>query len=57
MATFKLVFEADNAAFDDGDHEMVRILRDVTERVEVGDYNGIIRDSKGNKVGEFSLEN
>lgn len=55
---FHVKFDTDNAAFADGDciHEIARILRDVTSRLEAGNPEGSIYDSNGNKVGEYRLQ-
>lgn len=63
MREFKLAIQCDNDAFADGNEvaEIVRILREVAERLEAGD-NGVIsgmhrnvHDTNGNPVGTFVL--
>ena len=46
----------DNAAFE-GTHpgELVRILKDVAERVVRGAVDGKLRDINGNTVGDFEI--
>jgi hypothetical protein len=59
MASFRLRFEMDNAAFSDGNHpaEVARILHDIAERVAPGCTDcGIIRDINGNTVGRWSMD-
>lgn len=56
--TFTVKFDTDNAAFEDeqGETEIARILRDIADRVESGEYCGkfqTIRDLNGNDVGRF----
>jgi hypothetical protein len=58
--SFKLEFETDNAAFEEGDCpevEIVRILRDVAATVADldGTKSGNVVDSNGNTVGSWSL--
>jgi hypothetical protein len=48
-------FSTDNAAFDDERVEVVRILQLIAARVENGDVSGVIRDSNGNRVGQWNL--
>ena len=55
---FKLEFRTGNAAFD-GDAkwmEIDTILRAVADRAGDGQASGIIRDSNGNRIGEWSLQ-
>lgn len=54
---FKLEFQTDNAAFD-GDlkwMEIDAILRAAADKAGDGQTRGIIRDSNGNRIGEWSL--
>lgn len=57
---FMLHFTADNAAFDpDPNPEIVRILREVADRIEQGDsFNKFrnVTDINGNIVGVFALK-
>jgi len=51
---FKLHFFTSNAAFDEGGAtETARILREVAARYEAGTFEGPIRDSNGNTIGQF----
>lgn len=57
---FKLEFETDNAAFDDGNREAEtgRILREIAGRIEQAEANeiiGTIRDGNGNIIGRYEL--
>ena len=48
-------FKTDNAAFEESfSGEVARILNQIIERVEDGDDSGVIMDSNGNKIGEWS---
>lgn len=54
---FKLQFSTENAAFE-GDSkwmEIDTILRAVADRAGDGQTSGIIRDSNGNRVGQWEL--
>lgn len=55
---FKLNFETGNAAFDEWDAEIPRILRDIADKVERGEYltRAPIRDINGNTIGEWGLD-
>lgn len=57
---FRLEFSTDNAAFDPLDGEVVRILREVADRIDrVGiDYGDrrTVHDLNGNTVGSFKVE-
>jgi cytochrome c-type biogenesis protein CcmH/NrfF len=59
MPKFTLTIECENAAFDDCEAEIARILRDVADRVESGaadsDKHRNLYDSNGNVVGTFVL--
>lgn len=54
---FQIVFETDNAAFDDTPAiEVVRILREVITRIEdYKDINSVVRDNNGNFIGNYIL--
>ena len=55
---FKLEFDTGNAAFD-GDAkwmEIDAILRVVADRAGDGQTAGTIRDSNGNRIGAWSLQ-
>lgn len=54
---FKLQFSTENAAFD-GDlkwMEIDAILRAVADRAGDGQTYGLIRDSNGNRIGQWEL--
>lgn len=55
---FSLEIDSSNAAFEDnsGFDEVARILRDAARHVENGNVRQCLRDSNGNKVGEFYME-
>ena len=57
---FKMRFDTENAAFDDGnrDHEVARILRNIADKIESGQATGLnqnVFDENGNIVGTFVL--
>jgi hypothetical protein len=56
---FKLKFETDNAAFGEDpearEAEVVRILREIAEKLSAGISDGGCYDLNGNRVGEFVL--
>jgi len=54
---FKIVFDIDNAAFQEGHgrEETARILEKVTQQVLDGHNNGTITDINGNKVGYWEV--
>jgi hypothetical protein len=53
---FRLEFETDNAAFEDGSvAETVRILRAIANRLDNGTLEGNALDSNGNAIGTFEL--
>lgn len=52
---FKMSFKTGNAAFEDMEFEVTRILQDVKHEVRSGYTEGTIMDYNGNKVGEWSL--
>lgn len=58
MATFKLTFNTDNAAFQENmSDEIARALGGVIAKVQNGNNtSGVVRDSNGNNVGSWSLE-
>ena len=53
---FKLNFNMDNAAFDFAEGEIVRILRQVEERLNVGRDSATIMDINGNVIGHWEIE-
>jgi len=54
MSTFKVTIDTGNAAFEEPDCEVVRILRVLADRIErQGTGQGInLLDINGNKVGQ-----
>jgi len=53
---FCLNFDMENSAFDeDQSYEVQRILKKVSEQVKNGFEDGEIKDSNGNKIGEWSM--
>lgn len=55
---FKVQFDTDNAAFDQGDDgagTCANILRGIAKCVDQGAVTGIIRDPNGNTVGSWSM--
>jgi hypothetical protein len=54
MDYFQVEVRTTNAAFDeDAVPELVRVLREVIQRLEGGETNGNLRDGNGNSVGSF----
>lgn len=52
----KLNIVMDNDAFaEEPASEAARLLREIADLVERGDYHGIVRDLNGNKVGLFHI--
>lgn len=52
---FKVEFQTTNAAFKDGGtDELIRVLDSIKESVHNHIWNGTIRDSNGNRIGEWS---
>ena len=43
----------DNAAFEDKNFELARILRELADKIENGQEEGSLFDYNGNKVGGF----
>lgn len=53
---FKINIETDNAALaDDGESEIVRILRKIANRIEEGERDGLVHDINGNRVGHWDV--
>ena len=54
---FTLKIETGNSAFDDGNaaDEVARILRDVAYNLVRGARTGVLHDTNGNRVGNFTL--
>jgi len=56
MSKFILEIKTDNAAFDELEHETVRILEDVIDDILYHDRKqGSIRDLNGNTVGSYKF--
>jgi hypothetical protein len=53
--TFKLEFKTGTAFDGDPTDEISWVLGRVTERVQNGGVNGVIRDVNGNVIGEYEL--
>lgn len=53
MSSFTLHISTDNAAFQDDDHALATILREVADRVEMAEDSGTVRDYNGNTCGRF----
>lgn len=55
---FKLEFETDNASFDfnEGKDEVMFILETISNKVSSGYTSGIVLDSNGNSIGNWSLD-
>lgn len=55
---FKLEFDTGNAAYQDegGIVEVQETLKDVVDRIERGDRDGVVLDPNGNTVGSWKLE-
>lgn len=49
---FKLSIATGNAAFADPD-ELPRLLAEVADRVRGGEWSGTVRDTNGNRVGDY----
>lgn len=52
----KINFKTDNAAFDDGPYEVVRIIREIADMIDGGAMSGTIHDINGNTVGKFQYK-
>lgn len=48
-----ILINTGNAAFQDDPRELSRVVREAADRIDEGQTSGILRDSNGNKVGEF----
>jgi hypothetical protein len=54
---FALQFNMDNDAFvDSQEYEVMRILDSVKDNVRNGAVSGVIRDTNGNIIGQWSIE-
>jgi len=52
MSKIIITINTDNAAFDDED-ELRRILKELSERIEISDFPTMLRDINGNYVGSI----
>ena len=57
----KISFETDNAAFHDElgyskRYEIMRILKNITRRIDNGDTEGKVMDVNGNSIGQWSID-
>lgn len=54
---FELAFDMENAAFYEVDYttEVVRILKDITSKIERGSHSGPVMDVNGNTIGAYHL--
>lgn len=53
---FTVEFKTENAAFQEWQSEIPRIMRLIADRMERGDIAGTIFDSNGNSVGEYIFD-
>jgi len=54
MSKIIITIDTDNAAFDDEDEApriLRRILKELSERIEISDFPTMLRDINGNYVG------
>lgn len=56
MKEFRLTINCGNEAFDDTNVELVRLIREVANKVEKGDTYGKVMDTNGNTVGSWVHE-
>lgn len=61
MSRVTITIETDNAAFEDMEFEVGRILRDLARKFEEanitdGNYPTSVKDINGNKVGSIKVE-
>ena len=53
---FTLKFKTDNAAFgEDKTFEVLRILKEISHKIEMGYKEGIVKDLNGHTIGDFKL--
>lgn len=53
---FVVELELENAAFEELEYELARILRVIAEKVEGGKFSGYAWDTNGNTVGNFQIK-
>lgn len=58
MGKFTLTFDTDNADFQESGLEKIsmHILKLVSDKIDDGFTEGIIRDSNGNTIGRWAFE-
>lgn len=58
MTVFSVEIETVNAAYEDGNapSELAANLRTIVSHLERGEIGGLVRDSNGGRVGQWSLE-
>jgi hypothetical protein len=52
----KIQVNLDNASFEDNPEEIKTLLENVANKVKAGYLQGLVKDSNGNNVGDFILE-
>jgi len=56
MTQFRVLMGAGNAAFAPAPGpEIARILREVADKIETGQFDGPVIDSNGNNIGKFGF--
>ena len=55
MSKLTITINTDNAAFED-DFEIARVLKQAANLLVAGIHQGTLRDSNGNKVGQFTTK-
>lgn len=48
--------ETDNAAFEENEEELEYLLLSVVSKINAGYKSGSLRDTNGNRVGDFKVE-
>ena len=56
MSAFTLKINTDNDAFQDDQDELARCVRNVAESLKSGKTEGVVKDSNGNTVGSWGLD-
>ena len=54
--TLKIQINLDNSAFEENPDEVKTILKNIGRDIEKGYCQGILRDTNGNNVGDFVIE-
>jgi hypothetical protein len=52
----KIVFNTDNASFEDNPNEIEIILQRIIRLIREGQDSGLIRDSNGNTIGKWGMK-